>query len=180
MISIEVIIGDNVTEPLERFGKAMPAYLDKVLRLVGSQYRANLKKNYLAGQVIGRQSGDLVRSIYVGRARGRRHVYVVGQKAVVKRTNLGVVTVVRRSSDRVKLANIYEHPGGYVIEPKTAKVLVFEKDGKIVFTKRVRGRDRPFMSASSRNFPWDTAFEKTTDEVVLEAMKEAGVEGEKA
>lgn len=177
MTGIDVIVTDGVTDKLERFGRDAPKHLDRILRMVGSQYRAELKKKYLSGQMLGRNSGNLVRSLYVGQARGRRHVYVVASKAVKSTQDFGGVAIVRRESGSMKLANIYEHSGGYTIVPKNKKCLMFvTKDGNIVFTKKVTGQSRPFMTASAKAFNWPGAFEKTTDRIITEEARRLGLE----
>jgi len=176
MIGLEVVVTDGVSDRLAAFGSAAPRMLDTILRMVGSQYRAELKKKYLSGQMLGRNSGSLVRSLYVGRSRGKKHVYIVGNKAVRSKQDFGGVAIVRRDAASVKLANIYEHAGGYTIVPKNKKALMFvTSDGQIVFTKRVVGRSRPFMSASAQAFAWPSAFTKTTDRVVDEECKKIGL-----
>lgn len=177
MIAAQIIIKDDVKDRLAEFGKQAPKLLDKILRMVGSQYRADLKKRYLSGQMLNRREGNLYRSLYVGQLRGQRHVYVVDSRAVTSRQDFGGVIIKRTYSGSIKLANIFEHSGGYTILPAKAKALVFvADDGKIVFTKRVQGRQRPFMSQSARDFRWNPAFEKTTDKVVEEAAKAVGLE----
>jgi hypothetical protein len=177
MIVVEVIATDGVSGKLERFGRDAPKHLDKILRMVGSQYRAELKKKYLSGQMLGRVSGNLVRSLYVGPAKGKRHVYVVGQKATKSVQDFGGVSIVRREAVGIKLANIYEHAGGYTIVPKNKKCLMFvTKEGNIVFTKKVTGHARPFMTASAKAFNWPTAFEKTTDRIITEEARKLGLE----
>jgi len=177
MIGLSVVVTDGVSDRLHAFGRAAPSMMDRILRMVGSQYRAELKKNYLSGQMLGRVSGDLVRSLYVGRAKGRKHVYVVGQKAIKSRQDFGGVAIRRSDSSRLKLANIYEHAGGYTIAPKEKKALMFvASDGTIVFTKRVVGRARPFMSASARAFNWTQAFARTTDRIVIDESGKIGLE----
>lgn len=177
MTGMEVIVTDGVTDRLERFGRDAPKHLDRILRMVGSQYRAELKKKYLSGQMLGKDSGNLVRSLYVGQARGRRHVYVVASKKTKSKQDFGGVAIVRSESASMKLANIYEHAGGYTIVPKNKKCLMFvTKDGNIVFTKKVTGRQRPFMSASSKAFGWSKAFENTTDRIITEEARKLGLE----
>jgi len=177
MIGIEVRVTDGVTDRLECFGRDAPKHLDRILRMVGAQYRAELKKKYLSGQMLNKNSGNLVRSLYVGRARGARHAYVVGSKAVKSTQDFGGVAIVRRDSSSIKLANIYEHAGGYTIVPKNKKALMFvTRDGNIVFTKRVSGQARPFMSKSAGEFAWSSAFDKTTDRIVAEEARKIGLE----
>ncbi len=177
MMRTSIILEDGVKDKLRQFGSRFPKALDKVLYRVGTQYRAELKKKYLSGQMLGRRSGQLIKSLYVARAKGEKHCYVVGQKTITERQDFGGVVLVRSSSESLKLANIYEHSGGYTIVPKKAKALVFvAPDGKIVFTKRVQGRERPFMSTSAQRFNWVQAFEKTTDKIVAEEAKLSGME----
>jgi len=176
MIGLSVVVTDGVSDRLHAFGRAAPSMMDRILRMVGSQYRAELKKNYLSGQMLGRSSGDLVRSLYVGRARGKKHVYIVGSKAIRSKQDFGGVAIRRSDASRIKLANIYEHGGGYSIAPKEKKALMFvAADGTIVFTKRVRGQSRPFMTASARAFNWTQAFSKTTDRIVIEETGKIGL-----
>jgi len=174
-MNLQVVVHGGVEAKLEQYALHAPKYLDRVLRLVGSQYRAMLKKNYLSGQMIGRQSGDLYRSIYVSKVKSKKHVYRVGSKAVKSKQDFGGVAIVR-TSDATRLANIYEHAGGYSIQPKTRKALMFvTPDGQIVFTKRVSGQARPFMSASSRAFNWSQAFSTATDKVVTDEFAKLGI-----
>jgi len=177
MIGLSVVVTDGVTDKLERFGLDAPKHLDRILRMVGAQYRAELKKKYLSGQMLGRDSGNLVRSLYVGKARGKKHVYVVGSKSIKSRQDFGGVAIVRSESSSIKLANIYEHAGGYTIVPKTKKHLMFvTRDGNIVFTAKVSARSRPFMTTSARAFGWSQAFEKTTDRIITEEARKIGLE----
>jgi hypothetical protein len=127
--------------------------------------------------MLGKNTGNLVRSLYVGRARGRRHVYIVASKKVKSKQDFGGVSIVRSESESLRLANIYEHAGGYTIVPKNKKCLMFvTKDGNIVFTKKVVGQARPFMSASSKAFDWSKAFENTTDRIITEEAHKLGLE----
>ena len=177
MIGLDVIVTDGVSERLESFGASAPRMLDKILRMSGSQYRAELKKKYLSGQMLARQSGDLVRSLYVGRAKGQKHVYIVGSKAVKSRQDFGGVAIARSDASRIKLANIFEHAGGYTIRPAARKALMFvAPDGTIVFTKRVTGRARPFMTASAQAFNWSAAFESSTTKTIHEECMRIGLE----
>jgi hypothetical protein len=177
MIYGEIIVTDGVTDRLERFGRDAPKHLDRILRMVGSQYRAELKKKYLSGQMLGKNTGNLVRSLYVGKSVGKKHVYIVGTKSRRYVQDFGGVAIVRKEAASLKLANIYEHAGGYTIVPKNKKCLMFvTKDGNIVFTKKVVGQARPFMSASSKSFDWSKAFENTTDRIITEEARKLWLE----
>jgi hypothetical protein len=176
MIAMQITVTDGVTGPLRAFSATADKLLDTILRIVGYRYRADLKKNYLSGQMLNQVSGTLVRSLVVGRRKGVKHVYLVGSKAVRDKQDLGGVIIRRRDAGAIKLANIFEHAGGYVIEPKKAKALIIPTPAGIFFSKRVEGRARPFMSESARAFRWDEAFEKTTDDVVTKEWKRLGLE----
>lgn len=174
MIVAQVKVQDGLTEPLGRFGAGAPKLLDQILKIVGYRYRTYIKKNYLSGQMLAQSTGGLVQSLAVGKRRGVNHVYLVGSKPVIDRQNLGGVRVSRANLGVVKLANIYEHVGGYVIEPKTAKRLFVATPSGIFFPLRVEGKERPFMSQSAATFGWAEAFDKTADEVIGKELKRLG------
>jgi hypothetical protein len=177
MIAAQVIIKDGLTEPLEAFGKFAPRMLDGVLKTTGLKYRSFLRKQYLGGQMLYSRPniGPLWASLYVGRKKGAKHVFVIGTKKTTITTVVGMGKVKRIFSGAVALANIYEHSGGYVIEPKNQKCLVFKnKNGDTVFTKRVVGQERPFMSSSAAAFNWAEALDKSADRVIGEKLKQLG------
>jgi hypothetical protein len=167
MMEMEVHFKGNLEESLARFGDHVPKLADKVVRIVAYRYRKALKSEYLSGQYLEKRSGTLQKSLIVGRKRGEKLVYLVGSKRVHGK---GVATA--------KLSNIYEHAGGYTIEPKDKKALVFQAaDGSYVFTKRVQGKEKPFMTDSTRSFPWIATFEQATEEVIIKEMKKLEQEG---
>jgi hypothetical protein len=177
MTGLQVVVTDGVSDKLERFGRDAPKHLDRILRMVGSQYRAELKKKYLSGQMLHKNSGNLVRSLYVGKARGKKHVYIVGSKSTRSTQDFGGVSIVRKDAASLKLANIFEHAGGYTIVPKNKKVLMFvTRDGNIVFTRKVTGQSRPFMTASAKAFGWNKAFENTTSKIITEEARKLGLD----
>jgi hypothetical protein len=172
MIAIQVVVSGNLEEDMAKFGDHAPKLVDRVIRIVAYRFRKDLRKNYLSGQYLDKRSGDLQKSMVVGRRRGVKFVYLVGSKGI-KDKKTGTVNV-----SSVKLANIYEHAGGYTIEPKNRKALVFTAaDGSLVFTKRVHGREKPFMTASAKNFNWTTAFQKTEEEVIGKELKKLAKQG---
>lgn len=171
MIVTQVVIKDDITPALDQFGAQMPKLLDTVLRIVGYRYRAHIKKNYLSGQMLGIETGQTIQSLVVGKRRGAKHIYIVGSRKVTSRQDFGGVALRRTNTEGVKLANIFEHQGGYVIEPKKAKALIIPVASGIYFAKRVEGRARPFMTQSAQTFSWGPTIEKTVLEVVEKQLK---------
>lgn len=172
MIAVQVVVSGNLEADMAKFGDTAPKLVDRVIRIVAYRYRKDIRKNYLSGQYLGKRSGNLQKSLVVGRKRGTKFVYLVGSKGV-KDKKTGIVNV-----SSVKLANIYEHAGGYTIEPVNKKALCFTAaDGSLVFTKHVHGQARPFMSASAKNFNWEEAFEKTENEVMGKELKKLAKQG---
>lgn len=161
MIAIKVVVSGTLEEDMEKFGKAAPKLVNRVFRIVAYRYRKDLKKNYLSGQYLGKRSGQLQKSLMVWKKRGRLLVYRIGSTGVMNKTS-GKFDV-----SNIKLANIYEHAGGYTIRPKGAKALCFTaSDGSLVFTRRVHGQAHPFMSDSAGSFNWDEAFHRTELEII--------------
>src|SRR3989339_1616176 len=161
MIAVQVVASGDLESDMARFSDHAPKLVDKVLRIVAYRYRKDLQTNYLSGQYLKQRTGNLKKSLVVGRKRGAKFVYLVGSKAT-KDKSTGLY-----SAQSIKLANIFENPAGYTIKPKNAKALRFMAvDGSLVFTKEVKGRPRPFMTDSAKNFNWTAAFEKTTEEVI--------------
>jgi hypothetical protein len=173
VIIAQVVVKDGLTGPLERFGKEAPKMLDQVLKGAGYRYRAFLKKNYLRGQMLKQDTGALVRSIYVGKLKRQKHVYIVGNRAVIDRDENG-----DSHAGGVKLANIYEHAGGYTIVPKRRKRLfAVTASGYWMFATRIEGKERPFMSASTQAFGWSNAFDAELEKALDKALKTSGLPG---
>lgn len=171
MIGLQVVAHGDLEQAFSRFEGQAVKLADRVLRIVAYRYRKYVRTEFLSGQYLGKNTGDLNRSLVAGRAKGKKLVYLVGSKGIKDKAT-GIV-----STGSIKLANIYEHAGGYEIKPKDAKVLVFQTDQGFVFTKKVRGESRPFMTDSTRRFSWDTAFRITEEEVIGKELKRLAKEG---
>lgn len=172
MIGIQVIAHGDLEGDMARFGDHAPKLVDRVIRIVAYRYRKDIRTNYLSGQYLGKQSGDLSKSLVAGRRKGRKFTYLVGSKGIKDKATGSV------NFGSVKLANIYEHAGGYTIRPKNKKALCFTAaDGSLFFAKVVHGRERPFMSDSSKRFDWTGAFAKTEEEVIGKEIKKLAKEG---
>jgi hypothetical protein len=184
MIAGEIIVNEGpIVAALERFGANAPKALDKVLKVTGYRYRAFVRKSYLSGQMLNAETGQLRDSIIVARKRGRTHSFIIGGRKKVDKQDLGGVVLRRTNSEGIKLANIYEHQGGYVIVPKNRKALIVPvargfagamgpSAGGVFFAKRVEGHARPFMSASAAAFPWAATIEKTAEAYYEKALRE--------
>ena len=115
-----------------------------------------LRDRFCLGLLLGRRTGRLQRDMRVGRVRGQKHVYMV--------------------SGSPRLSSIYEH--GAVIAPKEAGgVLRFMVASayvvRWVFTRKpVLLRARPFITASSRAFPFQTTFARVAEEEIEKATKQ--------
>lgn len=172
MIGIQVVASGSLDDDMARFGQTAPKLVDRVIRVVAYRYRKEIRKNYLSGQYLAERTGLLQKSLVAGRKRGTKFVYLVGSKGIKNKTT-GFVDVTS-----VKLANIYEHAGGYIIEPKQAKALRFAlSNGTIIFSKSVKGKAHPFMSASSEDFDWETAFQRTEIDVIGREIKKLAKQG---
>jgi len=176
MIVAQVKVTDGLTQPLERFGAAAPGMLDQVLRGGGYRYRAFLRKNYLRGQMLRQNFGDLIRSLYVGKKKGQKHFYLVGGRAVsVAKDSDGFKIY---DATPIRLANIFEHAGGYTIVPKKKKRLfAVTASGYWMFATKIQGRERPFMSASAEAFDWGSAFDAELEKALGKELSKAGLGG---
>lgn len=151
MIHMNVSLEDNVTPRLRAFGDEAPQMLRKVMRRVGSRYRSYMRKHYLRGQMLGRRSGTLYKSVRV---------------RSVKRRNM---VEIRPYSP---LANIYHKAGPIVIRPRDAKALRwFNAAGEPQFTKEVRFAPQPFVARSYQSFPWDREMALATQWVINREIK---------
>lgn len=174
MIAAQIVAHGDLEAAFERFGNGHALKLaDKTIKIVAYRYRKSIRQQYLMGQMLGQRTGELSKSLVAGRKKGapNKLVYLVGAKPLKQKD--GTV-----SAGGVKLANIYEHAGGYTIVPKNRKALKFEvSGGTIVFAKKVVGRARPFMSQSSKEFDWPGTFAKTEEEVIGKELKKLAKEG---
>lgn len=160
MIVNIVVNGDK--EVIAKF-KSMPAavhaaLLQKVYEL-SLKLEAHVKKNKLSGQVLGRKSGRLIRSI--------------GSK--VLQTPQSVFGIVFQSSD-VPYGAIHEYggkTGAHLIVPKKAKVLAFAgKGGGQVFARKV---NHPGSTFPERSYMRSSLRDLSTE--ISTGMKEAIVRG---
>jgi hypothetical protein len=111
--------------------------LDKVLKKIGTDYRAFVRKNYLRGQALGKVTGETYKGQSVKKLKRQKHVVSV--------------------APYMRLANIYHHEGGADIYPKNKKVLHWlDKSGNDVFAKHVHLSARPWMSQSEKTYPWES------------------------
>lgn len=160
MIHINLDVQDMFSERLEEFGRRAPAIALRICRTIGMSFRAFQKKNYLRGQVIGKRTGELYKSIKITNDRRSKNAVIVRPSA--------------------RLANIYHKPGGATIRPKNASILKFDVDGKTVFAREVHLAARPWVPQSEAAFQWDTEIKKAADKVIdrelakLEAKRAAG------
>ncbi|OHE63853.1 MAG: hypothetical protein A2001_01440 [Treponema sp. GWC1_61_84] len=169
MIELNLSIEDTAGPALERFGdvRNQSRILNFVLARIGRRYRTHLRANYLSGQMIngGRGADSLSGRITVYKDKRQKNVYRVGEKA----SDEG-------DGRRVKLANIYEHAGGYTIIPKRRKILMFVDSGGFWnFAKKIEGKARPFMSASFASFGWNDITRAEVDSVIAAELKKAGL-----
>ncbi len=166
MLDLKLSLQENISEKLKEFAdtKTQDRLTNRILATVGRSYRSYIKKYYLAGQMLnsGRGKDSLAGRIAVWKSKRYNGIYYVGER------------VGKSLKEGVLLANIYEHPGGYVITPKKKK-LRFVINGKTIFATRVEGKSRPFMSASFASFGWDKAFADASEMVIQRELKKAGL-----
>jgi hypothetical protein len=130
-------VQDQATLGLDQFGDNAPKILDKVLKKIGTDYRAFVRKNYIRGQVIGKRTGYLDEKYKVAKDRKQKHAYIV--------------------FPYIQLANIYHHAGGADIYPKNKKVLHwYGENGEDIFAKYVHLKERPWVTMSEKAYPWES------------------------
>lgn len=155
-MTIRITLQDEYTKKLDQLGSDAGKILDRVLRVTGAKYRDFVRRGYLSGQMLGRRSGKLWRSVLAQKLRRQKHVVLV--------------------SGQPRLSNIYEHLGGAVIAPRSGGVLRFEANGKIIFTRKpIRLPWRPFMSESSGAFPFGSTFETVAEKTFAVEFKNRGL-----
>jgi hypothetical protein len=167
-MSFKVNLKDEILPMLASFDddKTKLRLSNSILSRTGRRYATYIKKNYLRGQLLNGGTGaeSLYGRLRVYRSKRKRFTWIVGEKSKVNGQNSN------------KLANIYEHEGGYTILPKRRKALRFETvDGKIVFIKKATGKCRPFFSESYDAFPWDSTLESQAEIVIAKELKKAGL-----
>jgi len=152
MIHVFVDVQDRFSDELEQFGKRAPTIALRICRTIGQEFRKFTKKNYLRGQVIGKRTGELYKNIKIVTDKRSKNAVIVKPWA--------------------RLANIYHNPEGATITPVAGKALKFEtKDGRIVFTKRVRLAPRPWMRKATSEFSWAQEIPRAAEKVLNRELK---------
>jgi len=146
MIQTNIDVKDLFSDRLEQFGRRAPTVALRICRTIGQEFRRYMRNNYMKGQVIGKRSGDLWKSV----------------KIHTDKKNRNAVTVIPWSN----LANIYHNPEGATILPKNGKALRFEIDGREVFAKRVHLEPRPWVPRAFASFDWDGSIQRSADKVI--------------
>lgn len=169
MIDLNISFNDELERALVNFGsdKNISRITNLILSKVGRDYRKYMGKEYLSGQMIngGKGSNSLLKRMMVFKDKKHKNVYLVGEK--MKPDSMG---------RRIKLANIYEHSGGYVIVPKNKKALMFvTNDGFWHYSKRIEGKERPFMSYSFKGFGWQSSLTENADKVFESEFRKAHI-----
>ncbi len=146
MMRLNITVEDNVSPRLRAFGDQAPKMLMKVLRRVGSRFRSHMRRNYLRGQMLGRRSGTLYKSVRV-RSKKRRNLVEIRPYS--------------------PLANIYHSGQPIKIRPKDAKVLRwFGPGGEPQFAKEVTLRPRPFVTRAYQSFRWNQEMFNATSWII--------------
>lgn len=151
MIQMTVEVQDMFSRELEAFGKRAPAIALRICRTIGMSFRAFTKKNFLRGQVIGKRTGELYKSIKIATDRKSRDAVIVRPWA--------------------KLANIYHKAGGADIYPKKGTFLKFEVDGRTIFTRHVHLKERAWVPRAYAQFQWGSEIKKSADKVIEREIK---------
>lgn len=167
MIALQIVASGNLEENFAKFTDNAPKLVDKTIRIVAYRYRKHVLTNYISGQYLDSKTGLLKKSIIVGKKKRAKFVYLVGTRGVKDKSS-GTY-----NASSVKLANIFEHDGGYTISPKNKKAVAFKgADGNWVFVRgEIRVASRPFMTDAARAFPWQEKFAQTTEEVIVKELK---------
>lgn len=155
-MTVRITLEEEMTGKLDRLGGDAGKVLDRILRSTGARYRDYVRRGYLSGQMLGRRTGTLWRSVLAQKLRQVQHTVLV--------------------SGQPKLSNIYEHAGGALIVPRRGGVLRFEVGGKVVYTRRpIRLRQRPFITASSGTFDFGGAFGIAAEKTFAEEFRKRGI-----
>jgi hypothetical protein len=169
MTELKLSFDDQLSPIFREFGseKNQSRLVNFTLARIGRRYRAYLKANFLSGQIIngGKGAESLSGRIRVYKDKRKKNVYIVGER---KKSD--------SSGQRINLANIFEHPGGYIILPKKKKSLLFVDSGGFwVHTKRIVGKSRPFMTLSFEGFDWEKITKEEGDSVYKKEMEKVGL-----
>jgi hypothetical protein len=155
-VTVRITLEDEITGKLDKLGADAGKILDRILRVTGAKYRDYVRRGYLSGQMLGRRSSALWRSVLAQKLRRAKHTVLV--------------------SGQPKLSNIYEHMGGATIVPRAGGVLRFEVDGKVVFTRKpIRLPYRPFITESSHAFPFGSTFEQVAERTFEREFADRGI-----
>lgn len=155
-MTVKITLEDEFTAKLDRLGSDAGKILDNMLRVTGAKYRDYVRRRYLSGQLLKRRTGQLWTSVLSQKLRKAKHTVLV--------------------SGAPKLSNIYEYPGGVTIAPRAGGVLRFEANGEIVYTRKpIRLAQRPFMSLSSRSFPFAPTFEEVGERTFAREFEKRGI-----
>lgn len=151
MMRLSITMEDNVSPRLQAFGADAPKMLRQIMRRTGSRYRSHMRRKYLKGQMLGRQTGTLYRSVKV---------------RTIKRKDM---VEIRPSTP---LANVYHTTGQIVIRPRNAKALRwFDSSGEPQFAKEVRLDPKPFVTRSYQTFPWNREMSQAAQWVISRTIK---------
>jgi len=161
MIHFEIDVQDRFSRQLEQFGRRAPTIALRIARTIAMAFRTFTKKNYMKGQVIGRRTGELWKSVKIVTDKRTRDAVIVKPWA--------------------RLANIYHNPKGATIVPKNKSILKWvNKQGQEVFARKVYLAPRPWMPRAYGAFQWDSEVKRAADKVIerevakLEAKQAAG------
>lgn len=186
MMSLSISLEDQVTPKLSRFGNRenQSRCLDLVLKKIGQSYRAFVRKSYLSGGMLNKQSGGLYKSLRVAKKKGAKNWYWVGPVGATERIRKGSKGEwFINQLQYVTLAIILDHAGGYTITPRTdrkndrIKKLVFPgPGGSAIFTREVQGKQRPFLAASFAAFNWPWAADRFIDIVYQDEILKTGLQ----
>lgn len=155
-MTVRITLEDEITAKLDKLGGDAGKILDRILKVTGAKYRDYVRRQYLSGQMLGKRTAKLWRSVLAQKLRRANHTVLV--------------------SGQPKLSNIYEHLGGATIVPRSGGVLRFEVDGKIVFTRKpIRLPYRPFITESSHAFPFGGTFVQVAERTFEREFADRGI-----
>lgn len=154
-IDVQIAGLDETYQMLMSIGKDGKKLFNKIIRRLAIEYKKFVVRGYLSGQYLGVRTGKTQQSMIAYKDRA-----FVGYTVASRIQN--------RDFGFAGLANIYEYPGGVDIKPRNTEVLRFPgSDGSDVYTRGpVHLNPRPFMSDSSRAFPFAERFMAITNDVI--------------
>lgn len=147
MIQTNIDVQDLFSDRLEQFGRRAPTVALRICRTIAQDFRRFTRNNYMKGQVIGKRSGELWKSVKIHTDKKSRNA----------------VTVIPWSP----LANIYHNPDGATILPINGQALRWvDKQGVEHFAKRVHLEPRPWVPRAFAAFNWDESIQRSADKVI--------------